>query len=311
MSGAIEQDKWKSMTPEDLLKEAQALTEQFKATHDDSLVPRIQALRQAAHERRKATTAEMQGEPSKFCVKCGKRLPPESTYCSSCGVTQVELAKAPPVNRPVSFRSWVVALAVLAAVVLCGFIGKSILTHRDRKLPTVSAPPPASPADKWRVTEGRSPMDDSKEVYVMLDAENQIEGPLGMLTPSLIVRCKEKKTDVYVVTGMAASIEEDYDGGPKDSHTARIRLDDNPPQQGEWGESTDHKALFAEDWVSGLGAEVVSTSRTDFAKKIASANTLTFEFTPFDSSPQVARFDVRGLSVHLPKVAEACGWTYE
>jgi hypothetical protein len=55
MSGARDQDSWRSRTREDLLQEAHALTEQFKATHDDSLVPRIQTLRRAAYERRSIT----------------------------------------------------------------------------------------------------------------------------------------------------------------------------------------------------------------------------------------------------------------
>jgi hypothetical protein len=45
----------------------------------------------------------------------------------------------------------------------------------------------------------------------------------------------------------------------------------------------------------------------EFAKQLAGASTLTFWFTPFDGSPQVARFDLRGLDVHLHKLAEACG----
>jgi membrane protein YdbS with pleckstrin-like domain len=51
MSDAEDQDRWKNGTPEQLLKDAHLLTERFKATHDHSLVPRIQALRQAAHGR--------------------------------------------------------------------------------------------------------------------------------------------------------------------------------------------------------------------------------------------------------------------
>lgn len=65
----------------------------------------------------------------------------------------------------------------------------------------------ASPADKWHVTEEQSPMDDSKTVLLTLDSDDQIQGPLGSVRPSLIVRCKEKKTDVYAVTGMAADVE--------------------------------------------------------------------------------------------------------
>src|ERR1700740_3649409 len=81
------------------------------------------------------------------------------------------------------------------------------------------------PRDKWTVKQEASPMDSSKTVVLTLNAENTIHGPIGDRTPSLIIRCKEAKTDAYVVTGMAASVEEDSQGGPKKDHEVRLRLD--------------------------------------------------------------------------------------
>jgi len=97
---------------------------------------------------------------------------------------------------------------------------------------------------------------------------------------------------------MAASIEDDIDGGPSVNHKVRARLDKGNPGPEYSYESTDHKALFTTDGVA-------------YAKQLAAATTFTFEFTPFDGSPQVARFDVQGLRDHLNKVAEACGWRLE
>jgi hypothetical protein len=45
------QAKRESPIPADLLEEARVLTEHYKHTHDETLVPRIQALRRTAHER--------------------------------------------------------------------------------------------------------------------------------------------------------------------------------------------------------------------------------------------------------------------
>jgi hypothetical protein len=45
------QASWENRTTEDLLAEARSLTEQYKATHDESLPARIQALRRTASER--------------------------------------------------------------------------------------------------------------------------------------------------------------------------------------------------------------------------------------------------------------------
>lgn len=101
-----------------------------------------------------------------------------------------------------------------------------------------------------------------------------------------------------MVTGMAASTEEDIDGGPSDNHKVRVRLDNVNAGLEYWYESTDHKALFTTDGVA-------------YAKQLAAATTFTFEVTPFDGSPLVARFDVRDSRDHLSKVAEACGWMLE
>jgi type VI secretion system protein VasI len=158
----------------------------------------------------------------------------------------------------------------------------------------------SSSTDKWQVTEEQSPMDDSRTVVLTLEADDEARGPLGAVRPSLIVRCKENKTQVYVATGMAASVESygEYSIVPDDSHTVRLRFDDAVASTEYWYESTDHKALFA------------ARDSIEFAKKISEVVVLTFQFTPFDASPQAARFDVRGLDPHLHKVAEACGWAY-
>jgi len=184
---------------------------------------------------------------------------------------------------------------LLGAVIL--WVVGTMASNLHRPEAAESAPPP--PADKWQISESRSEMDDSKTVVLALDAEGQIQGPLGAVRPSLIIRCEEKRTSIYVVTGMAASVEEDSEGGSRDYHTVRTRLDDAPAStEPYWSESTDHKALFTQ--YESIG----------FAKKLAEAQTFTFQFTPFDGSPQVARFDLRGLDVRLHKVAEACGWAY-
>lgn len=151
-------------------------------------------------------------------------------------------------------------------------------------------------ADKWQVSESRSPMDDSKTVVLSLESDDVIQGPAGARKPKLMIRCKEGKTDTYVVTGMAASVEEDYDGGPREDHTVNIRLDEGSPLTEHWDESSPHDALF-------IGADGMA-----FAKILAQTKKLTFQFTPFDANPAVARFDLRGLDKHLGRVADACGW---
>jgi hypothetical protein len=197
--------------------------------------------------------------------------------------------------------------AMLLGAGILWLIGTMMSNAHRSEASQSTATPAATLTDKWKVSESRSAMDDSQTVVLALDSDDEIQGPLGAARPSLMVRCQEKQTAVYVVTGMAANIGTDTEGGPSDYHTVRIRLDDSPANSAHWSESTDHHALFAKDLYYDDRLETIG----DFAKKLAGASTLTFQFTPFDESPQVARFDLRGLDVHLHKLAEACGWAYE
>jgi Type VI secretion system VasI, EvfG, VC_A0118 len=144
--------------------------------------------------------------------------------------------------------------------------------------------------DPWQVREDTSPMDSTKRVVLSNDAENEINVWLGSKRATLILRCQERKTNAYVLTGSAASVEYGTD-----SHTVRLRFDDANPVTQHWSESTDREALFAPNAVR-------------LAKQIANAKKLTFEFTPFNASPAVVYFKVEGLRAHLGKLSGACGW---
>jgi Type VI secretion system VasI, EvfG, VC_A0118 len=204
-----------------------------------------------------------------------------------------------------------IGAVVVAALLLLVILGRLNSNSSCNQGSTVAAAPADQPpADRWRVTESRSPMDDSKTVILALDSDDVVKGPVSSNRPTLIVRCGEGKTQVYVSTGMAASIEQYLDGDPSDRHTVRVRLDQNNAVTHGWSESTDHKALFASDIIYDQLGNISASSggAAEFAKQLANASAFTFEFTPFDGSTQTARFDVRGLRDHLNRVAEVCAW---
>lgn len=148
-----------------------------------------------------------------------------------------------------------------------------------------------SKIDRWQVSYDVSKMDDSKTIIMAVNAENTIQAWLAEPRPTLIIRCQEKKTDLFINVG--AQINPEY--GLSNEATVKLRLDDKKPFQQTWGLSTDGKALFA-------------SFPIPMAIHLYSAKKLTVSFVPFNSSPAIAEFDVRGIDKHLPELAKTCGW---
>jgi hypothetical protein len=89
-----------------------------------------------------------------------------------------------------------------------------------------------------------------------------------------------------VVWNMPAHVESG------DTRTLRIRIDAWPAETDYWYESTDDTSLFATD-AALLMNRFVGTRR------------VRIEFTPFQSSPQVATFEVRGFAGRLQTLRKA------
>jgi hypothetical protein len=122
--------------------------------------------------------------------------------------------------------------------------------------------------------------------------EVEADRPVGVwmkkVTPLLVVRCLDKRTDVFVFTDSAARIEPQ-----DDNHTVQIALDGGPRLEQRWPDSVEHDALFAPD-----GAAL--------ARQLVNAETLTFSFSPHNAEPVTATFNVRGLGEQLGGVENFC-----
>ncbi|HML94178.1 MAG TPA: type VI secretion system-associated protein TagO [Thermodesulfobacteriota bacterium] len=144
---------------------------------------------------------------------------------------------------------------------------------------------------KWQISRDHSSMDDSKRVVLGLPAENIISGYLQTYQPTLIIRCQENKTDLYVNIGVSPNPEL----GLYNQHTVRIRLDDGKPFSERWSQSTSGDTLFAPQPIA-------------LARKMVSANKMLFEFVPYNSNAQIAEFDIWGLKPYLTELSETCNW---
>jgi hypothetical protein len=199
----------------------------------------------------------------------------------------------------------------LGLLTLLWILGRIKSSESESSAAAVASP--SASLDKWRVSESKSQMDDSKTVALSLDADNNIRGPLSDKRPTLIIRCQAKKIKVYVATGMAASVEGGYDGGPSHEHKVGLRFDGNAARYEFWNESTADDALFADSEAYGMRTKIEYPAGplVLLAKELTKTKTLAFQFTPFDGSPQIATFDLHGLDSHIGQVAKACGWTMD
>lgn len=148
-----------------------------------------------------------------------------------------------------------------------------------------------SNVSKWRVSTEVSPIDDSKNVHAFLQAESPISGWLSKeILPSLNLRCKENKTEMYIVTGMKPRVEYDID-----TTTVTLRFDKEKAAKYSTGKSTDGEALFFRKNVGLI-------------KKMMNHSTMLFEFVPFNSSPAMTTFNLSGLSEAIKPLRDACKW---
>lgn len=148
-----------------------------------------------------------------------------------------------------------------------------------------------SHGSKWVVSSEVSRIDDSKTVILRLQAEGAVTGwPRKTSTPTLVIRCKERQTEAYFVTGMSPMVEYGNDGA-----TITLRIDKAAAYKVRAAKSTDGEALFLPSAIGQI-------------KKLMEGSTLLFEFVPFNSSPQLTTFQIAGLADAVKPVREACKW---
>src|SRR5467141_2684417 len=187
------------------------------------------------------------------------------------GITAIATKPAAGVNWPKSTK---IAMAALSALAFVWSFGAFRATG-ERSIPGATDKTNTDVPQGWTMNEDVSAMDGSKTIVLSLDAVGEIKGWLESTKPTLVIRCKEKKTNVYVNTGTRANVE--Y--GMTDSAHVRVRFDDSESESEVWNESTDGKALFAANPVR-------------FANRLNKAKIFRFEFTPYNASPAIAEFHV-------------------
>jgi hypothetical protein len=144
----------------------------------------------------------------------------------------------------------------------------------------------------WTTHETVNPVDDSKTRLASLTAS---EGTSSTGDPVVLtIRCQSNKTELYVNWN-------DYLGD--DSHDVyaewkrvTVRVGAAPAATQRWGVSTDSNATFT----PGSPVELI--------KRMAKADRLVLQTTPYNENPVTAVFPLKGIDVAVKSLAEGCGW---
>ena len=159
-------------------------------------------------------------------------------------------------------------------------------------LPKIEQKTSLTGSGKWQIQKKISPLDDSTNVYLSIQANDPVRGNLEQYTPTLQIRCKENTTEAYVIVGVpVADIHGQY-------NTAQItlRFDKTKAFDIQMDKSTDGKAMFFRKPIGTI-------------EQMMRHGRLLFQFIPSDSPPAITTFDLAGLSEAIKPLREACGWS--
>ncbi len=136
---------------------------------------------------------------------------------------------------------------------------------------------------KWKVSVDVNPIDDSKTVTLVLDADSG-QNRWGN-SVFLVARCKSNTTELYIGWN-------DYLGSEADVLT---RVGTNKAVTQRWSMSTDKKASFHRKPIP-------------FLKEMLTSPKLVAQVTPYNESPVTAIFNTAGLENAIKPLRETCSW---
>lgn len=137
----------------------------------------------------------------------------------------------------------------------------------------------------WTVSEETNPLDDTKTVALMNEAQSGLTS-LGN-RPTLILRCRSNETEVYINW-------DEYLGS--DRPVVTYRIGEASEQQRRWNPSTDDDATFYPGNHIALIKQLMKVDR--FVARVQ----------PYDESPVTAVFKMGNLQEQITPLREACHW---
>lgn len=142
--------------------------------------------------------------------------------------------------------------------------------------------------NNWITDIDKSEIDDTQTVVMFVNAEEPVHTSLlGRSTPSLVIRCQNNKTEVYIQWGAYLGL---------DTIETITRIDKEKATKKFWSVSTNNKSAF---YPSGGIA---------FIKSLLNKEKLFAQVTPYGENPVKVSFNISGLNEEISPLKTACKW---
>jgi type VI secretion system protein VasI len=152
---------------------------------------------------------------------------------------------------------------------------------------------PSDPESRWRVKTETSKIDDSKNVFMSLEAKDPHRNRFGEAEhPTLLIACRENVTNLWI--WFAGEFMSDLQGRGRVTY----RIDKQEARSRSFRESNDHVALGL--WSGGAAIP--------FIKEMFGASWLFVRAVPFSESAVTAEFPIAGIEEAITPLREACHW---
>ncbi len=151
---------------------------------------------------------------------------------------------------------------------------------------------PVADSGAWAVQSELSKIDDSTNVFMTLQSEEETNCRYKTGTHTLMIACRENTTSMWIT--FAGCFMSSIQGKGRVTY----RLDGDPAQTARFRESNDNMALGL--WSGG--------SAIPFLKRLLDHDRLLVRATPFSDSTVTGEYDIKGIDTAIAPLREACNW---
>ncbi|MGL4962899.1 MAG: type VI secretion system-associated protein TagO [Inquilinus sp.] len=171
-------------------------------------------------------------------------------------------------------------------------VGKQFPIEKPTPISQEAPAPAPETTSAWHNFTDKDGMSDFENSTWGAFADETISDSTGLksVKPSLVARCDDNETDVFVNWNRYVTT-----GGIDNDQTVTYRIDDKRAIRSDWSMSTDFEATFSRNAIPLL-------------RNMKGAKRIQFATIPYGDGEVRASFDITGIDAVIADVSKRCGW---